>query len=62
MNSAAPRVSVTMLQHGKAVKAAAPGNKIELAVKVRHTTRDICITDGPRILRGLYPPMRLPSQ
>ncbi len=37
MNSAAPRVSVTMLQHGKAIKAAAPGSKIVLAVKVRHT-------------------------
>jgi hypothetical protein len=37
MNSAAPRVSVTMLQHGKAIKAAAPGSKITLSVKVRHT-------------------------
>ena len=37
MNSAAPRVSVTMLQHGKAIKAAAPCSKIVLAVKVRHT-------------------------
>ena len=37
MNSAAPRVSVTMLQHGKAIKAAAPGSKITLAVKVRNT-------------------------
>ncbi len=36
MNSAAPRVSVAMLQHGKAIKAAAPGSKIVLAVKVRH--------------------------
>ena len=26
-----------MLQHGKAIKAAAPGSKIVLAVKVRHT-------------------------
>ena len=26
-----------MLQHGKAIKAAAPGGKIVLAVKVRHT-------------------------
>ena len=37
MSSAAPRVSVTMLQHGKAIKAAAPGSKIVLAVKVRRT-------------------------
>jgi hypothetical protein len=37
MNSAAPRVSVTMLQHGKAIKAAAPGSKITLEVKVRKT-------------------------
>ena len=37
MNSAAPRVSVTMWQHGKAIKAAAPGSRITLAVKVRHT-------------------------
>jgi hypothetical protein len=37
MSSTAPRVSVTMLQHGKAIKAAAPGSKIVLAVKVRHT-------------------------
>jgi hypothetical protein len=36
MNSAAPRVSVAMLQHGKAIKAAAPGSKIVLEVKVRH--------------------------
>jgi hypothetical protein len=37
MNDAAPRVSVTMLQHGKAIKAAAPGSKIALSVKVRQT-------------------------
>jgi hypothetical protein len=37
MNSAAPRVSVTMFQHGKAIKAAAPGSKITLSVKVRKT-------------------------
>ncbi|MGD0848169.1 hypothetical protein [Bradyrhizobium sp.] len=37
MNSAAPRVSVTMFQHGKTIKAAAPGSKITLAVKVRKT-------------------------
>lgn len=37
MNGAAPRVSVTMLQHGKAIKAAAPGSKITLEVKVRKT-------------------------
>ena len=37
MNSAAPRVSVTMRQHGKAIKAAAPGSKVTLSVKVRHT-------------------------
>ena len=35
MSSAAPRVSVTMLQHGKTIKAAAPGSKIILEVKVR---------------------------
>ncbi len=37
MNSAAPRVSVTMRQHGKAIKAAAPGSTIALEVTVRHT-------------------------
>jgi hypothetical protein len=37
MNSAAPRVSVTMRQHGKAIKAAAPGSTIVLDVTVRHT-------------------------
>ena len=37
MKSAAPRVSVTMHQHGKAIKAAAPGSKITLSVKVRQT-------------------------
>ena len=36
MNSAAPRVSVTMLQHGKAIKAAAPGSTIAIEVKVQH--------------------------
>jgi hypothetical protein len=37
MNSAAPRVSVTMWQHGKRISAAAPGSKVVLAVKVHHT-------------------------
>jgi hypothetical protein len=37
MSSAAPRVSVTMLQHGKAIKAATPGSKITLELKVRKT-------------------------
>src|ERR1700719_4377258 len=37
MNSASPRVSVSMLQHGKENKVAAPATKIELAVPVRHT-------------------------
>jgi hypothetical protein len=37
MSSAAPRVSATMWRHGKAIKAAAPGSKITLEVKVRHT-------------------------
>ena len=37
MTSAAPRVSVTMRQHGQAIKAAAPGSKITLEVKVRKT-------------------------
>jgi hypothetical protein len=36
MNSAAPRVSVTMWQHGKRISAAAPGSKVVLEVKVRH--------------------------
>lgn len=37
MNSAAPRVSITMWQHGKRISAAAPGSKVVLDVKVRHT-------------------------
>jgi hypothetical protein len=37
MNSAAPRVSVTMRQNGQPIAAAAPGSTIALEVEVRQT-------------------------
>ncbi len=40
MNSAAPRVSVTMLQHGKQIKAAAPGSTVAIEVEVQHKHPD----------------------
>ena len=62
MNSAAPRVSVTMLQHGKAIKAAAPGSKITLEVKVRKTHPGHLHYRWTSDTPGWWPQMRLRSR
>jgi hypothetical protein len=67
MTNAAPRVSVTMHQHGKRISEAAPGSTVAIEVKVRQTHPGPLhyrwTTDGPGLVPADAPAvtMKLPE-